>query len=239
MDNFSFYELYYFVFMILIMVYIWFGARNIYNKEYTDFEIRSLHYDEIQTGDILLVTYSDPITIFNQAIISMQFIHAALCSREGSNVYVYEFGNYFGKKVGFLKLTFSEWIKYNKNSLIMINKLKVEDDSKSKRNELSLKLNNFRENNMSDIDYSFLDFMGRYLVPTREYKDFDNTKTDYACYELVLNMLKDIDIIDDLNATETYVTDDMIGMKKFNLSEKYSYDEYFIADINSLKFISD
>lgn len=120
-----------------------------------------------------------------------------------------------------------------------MNKLKVEDDSKSKRNELSLKLNNFRENNMSDIDYSFLDFMGRYLVPTREYKDFDNTKTDYACYELVLNMLKEIDILDDLKATETYVTDDMIGMRKFNLKEEYSYDEYFIADINSLKFISD
>ena len=225
--------------MMLTMVYIWFGARNIYNKEYTYFDIRNLHYDEIETGDILLLTYSDPATVFNQGIICMKFIHAALCSREGSNVYVYEFGNYFGKKIGFLKLPFSEWIKYNKSCLIMINKLKIEDDSKKKRNELSLKLNNFRNDNMSDIDYSFLDFIGRYLIPGTKYQEFDNRRSDYACYELVLNMLKELDIIESLNATETYVTDDMIGMKKFNLGENYNYDEYFIADTNSLKFISD
>jgi len=239
MDIFSFHEFYYFCFIMFIIAYIIFGARSIYNKEYTDFDIRSLNYSDIDTGDILLLTYSEPITVFNQGVICTQFIHASLCSREGSNLYVYEFGNYFGKKIGFLKLSFSEWIKYNKNCLIMINKLKIEDDNKEKRKELSLKLKNFRDDNMTDINYSFLEFIGRYLMPEREYKPFDNTKTDYACYELVLNMLKELEILDSLNATETYVTDDMIGMKKFNLNEQYSYDEYFIADINSLKFISD
>lgn len=225
--------------MILLIVYIWLGARNIYNKEYTHFQTRYLHYDNIQTGDIILLTYSDPITVFNQGIIGMKFIHAALCSREGSNVYVYEFSNYFGEKMGFLKLPFSEWIKYNKNSLMLINKLSIEDDSKEKRDKLSLKLNNFRNNNMTDNDFSFFDYIGRYLMPTIEYKDFDNKKTDYACYELVLNMLKEMDVIESLNATESYVTDDMIGMKNFNLNKGYNYDDYFIADVNSLKFISD
>ena len=239
MHNFSYYEFLYFAFMMLIICYIWFGARNIYNKEYTYFNIRSLHYNEIQTGDVILLTYSDPLTIFNQGIICMKFIHAALCSREGSNVYVYEFGNYFGEKMGFLKLPFSEWIKYNKNCLMMINKLEIEDDSKEKREKLSLKLNNFRNNNMTDNDFNFFDYIGRYLLPTVEYKDFDNTRTDYACYELVLNMLKELDIIESLNATESYVTDDMIGMRNFNLNKQYNYDEYFIAYVNSLKFISD
>lgn len=225
--------------MMLIIVYIWLGARNIYNKEYTYFRTRNLHYSDIQTGDIILLTYSDPITIFNHGLICMKFIHAALCSREGSNVYVYEFGNYFGEKMGFLKLPFSEWIKYNKNGLMMINKLDIEDDSKEKRNNLSLKLNNFRNENMTDKDFSFMDYLGRYLVPTKDYKNFDKTRTDYACYELVLNMLKELNIIESLNATETYVTDDMIGMKKFNLNSEYNYDDYFIADVNSLKFISD
>ena len=76
-----------------------------------------INYSDIDTGDILLLTYSEPITVFNQGVICTQFIHASLCSREGSNLYVYEFGNYFGKKIGFLKLSFSEWIKYNKNCM--------------------------------------------------------------------------------------------------------------------------
>lgn len=239
MNNYSFYEFTYFVFIMISIVYIWLGARNIYNKEYTYFKTRHLHYDDIQTGDIILLTYSDPVTVYNQALMGMKFIHAALCSREGSNVYVYEFSNYFGEKMGFLKLPFSEWIKYNKNCLLMINKLEIEDDTKTKREKLSLKLNNFRNQNMTDKDFSFFDYIGRYLLPTVEYKDFDNKRTDYACYELVLNMLKEMDIIESLNATESYVTDDLIGMKKFNLKSQYNYDEYFIADVNSLKFISD
>lgn len=239
MKNYSFYEFAYFVFIMISIVYIWLGARNIYNKEYTYFKTRHLHYDDIQTGDIILLTYSDPVTVYNQALMGMKFIHAALCSREGSNVYVYEFSNYFGEKMGFLKLPFSEWIKYNKNCLLMINKLEIEDDTKTKREKLSLKLNNFRNQNMTDKDFSFFDYIGRYLAPTVEYKDFDNKRTDYACYELVLNMLKEMDIIESLNATESYVTDDLIGMKKFNLKSQYNYDEYFIADVNSLKFISD
>lgn len=239
MKNYSFYEFAYFVFIMISIVYIWLGARNIYNKEYTYFKTRHLHYDDIQTGDIILLTYSDPVTVYNQALMGMKFIHAALCSREGSNVYVYEFSNYFGEKMGFLKLPFSEWIKYNKNCLLMINKLEIEDDTKTKREKLSLKLNNFRNQNMTDKDFSFFDYIGRYLLPTVEYKDFDNKRTDYACYELVLNMLKEMDIIESLNATESYVTDDLIGMKKFNLKSQYNYDEYFIADVNSLKFISD
>jgi hypothetical protein len=239
MENFSLYEFLYFVFIILLVAYIWLGARNIYSKEYTYFETRYLHYDDIQTGDVLLLSYSDPITIFNQGVICMKFIHAALCSREGTNLYVYEYSNYFDDKMGFLKLPFSEWIKYNKNCLIMINKLGIENDSKAKREQLSLKLNNFRNENMTDQDFSFMDYLGRYLMPTVEYQDFDNKRTDYACYELVLNMLKELDIIESLKATESYVTDDLIGMKKFNLNRKYNYDDYFIADVNSLKFISD
>lgn len=222
-----------------MIVYIWLGARNIYNKEYTYFKIRNLHYNEINTGDILLVAYFAPVTMLNHGITCMKFVHAGLCSREGSNVYVYEFSNYFGEKVGFLKLPFSEWIKYNKHSLIMINKLGIEDDSKTKREQLSLKLNNFRNKNYTDEDFSFFDYITRYLLPGTKYKDFDNSKTDYACYELVLNMLKELNVIESLNATESYVTDDLIGMKKFNLNPQYDYDEYFIADVNSLKFISD
>ena len=200
----SYYEFFYFFFMIILTVYIWLGARNIYNKEYNYFKIRNLHYDQIDTGDIILLSYSAPASVFNQGIICMKFIHAALFSKEGSNLYIIEFGNYFNEKVGFLKIPFSEWIKYNKSALMMYNKLEIENDSRKKRNELSLKINNFRDNNMTNKDFSFFDYLGRYLVPGTEYKDFDTNKTDYACYELVLNILKEVDIIESLNATESY-----------------------------------
>lgn len=237
--NLPYYEFFYFFFIILLIVYIWVGARNIYNKEYHYFKIKNLHYNELDTGDVILLSYSNLTSILNQGVTCMKFMHAALISKEGSNLYVLEFSNYFNKKIGFLKLPFSEWLKYNKNSLMLVNKLKIENDNKEEREKLSLKINNFRDNNMSDKDFIFLEFIGRYLFPENKYKDFDNSRSNYACYELVLNILKDIDIIGSLNATESYVTDDLIGMKKFNLNEDYSYDEYFLADISSLKFISD
>ena len=235
----SYYEFFYFLFMILITVYIWLGARNIYNKEYHFFKIRNLHYDEIDTGDIILLSYSSPTVAFSQGITCMKFIHSALFSKEGSNLYIFEFSNYFNQKVGFLKIPFSEWIKYNKNALMMMNKLRIDDDSREKRDNLSLKINNFRDNNMTNKEFNFFEYLVRYLLPGTEYKDFDATRTDYSCYELILNILKEVDIIQSLNATESYVTDDLIGMKKFNLNKEYSYDEYFLADISSLKFISD
>lgn len=224
---------------MLIIVYIWLGARNIYNKEYSQFDIKSLNYDDINTGDIFLLSYSAPESVYNQGITAMKFIHAAICSREGSNVYVIEFGNYFDKDVGFLKIPFSKWIKYNKSALIMVNKLQIKNDSKDKRDALSRKFNKFRNDNMTDNDFSFIDYIGRYLVPGTKYQHFNPDKTDYACYELVLNMMNDIGMLKLTSSTESYVTDDLIGMKKFDMSPEYSYDEYFIGDTNSLKFISD
>lgn len=237
--NIPYYEFFYFCFIILLVSYIWVGARNIYSKEYYFFKIRNLHYDEIDTGDVILLSYSNMQSIFNQGITCMKFIHAALVSKEGSNLYVFEFSNYFNKKIGFLKLPFSEWLKYNKNSLMLINKLNIKNDNEEKRKKLSLDINNFRNNNMTESDFDFGEYLGRYLFPQNKYKDFDNTRTDYACYELILNILKEIGVIENIGPTESYVTDDLIGMKKFELNSNYDYDEYFLADITSLKFISD
>lgn len=237
--DFSIYEFLYFSFTMIVVIHIWLGARHLYNKDFHGMKIRNLHYSDIQTGDIILTAYSGPESVYHQGVMSMKFIHASICSREGSHVYVYELANYFGEKVGFLKIPFSEWIKYNKNSLMMINKLSIKDDSKRKRNELALKFHLFRESHRMDNDFSFVDYIGRYLVPTTRYKDFDNTRTDYACYELVLNIMKESGIIESMMATEQYVTDDLIDMKRFDLNENFSYEDHYLVDISSLLFISD
>ena len=56
---------------MFIIAYIIFGARSIYNKEYTDFDIRSLNYSDIDTGDILLLTYSEPKLFLTKVL----FVH--------------------------------------------------------------------------------------------------------------------------------------------------------------------
>jgi len=222
-----------------MILYILLGARCIFNKEYNNYKIKYLHYDDIDTGDILLVSYSSLNSMLNHSVIGLKFIHAAVCSREGSNLYVYELANYFDKKVGFLKLPFSEWIKYNKNTLIMLNKLYIQDDSLQKRKNLSLKFNNFREKYITGREFDILDFFPRYLSPSRQYKEMDFNRENYACYEVVLSMLKESGIIENIMSTENYTTDDLVGMKSFDLNEKYNYDEYFLADIQSLKFMAD
>lgn len=237
--DFSIYEFLYFSFTMIVIIHIWLGARHLYNKDFNDMKVRYLHYSDIQTGDILLTTYSGVESVYHQGVMSMKFVHASLCSREGSHVYVYELANYFGEKVGFLKIPFSEWIRYNKNALMLINKLNIKDDSPKKRNQLAMRFNKYRDTHRMDNDFSFVDFIGRYLVPTQRYKDFDNTKTDYACYEVVLNTLKECGVIDTMMATEQYYTDDLIDMKRLNLNDEYSYDEHYLVDISSLLFISD
>jgi hypothetical protein len=222
-----------------MIVYILLGARCIFNKEYNDYKIKFLHYDDINTGDILLVSYSSLNSMLNHSVLGLKFIHTTICSREGSNLYVYELANYFDKKIGFLKLPFTEWIKYNKNSLIMVNKLKIEEDSPEERKNLSLKFNNFREKYIMGVEFDILDFFPRYLSPAKHYKELNFDRENYACYEVILSMLKESGIIENLMSTENYTTDDLIGMKSFVLNEKYNYDEYFLADIQSLRFMVD
>jgi len=224
---------------MIIIIHIWLGARNLYNKDFSGMKIRNLHYSDIQTGDIILTAYSGPESVYHHGVMSMKFVHASLCSREGSHVYVYELANYFGEKVGFLKIPFSEWIKYNKNCLMLINKLSIKDDSPKKRKELAMKFNKYRDLHRMDKDFSFMDYIGRYLVPTTRYRDFDNTRTDYACYELVLNILKECDVIETMKATEQYYTDDLINMERIKLNEEFEYTDNYLVDISSLLFISD
>ena len=221
------------------MIYIITGARNIYNSDYRDFEVKHLHYSDIDTGDILLVGYDSYPTMFNRSLICLKFVHSAICVKEDGKLYIYEFNNYFNEKIGFLRLTFSEWFKYNKNSLLFFNKLNIKNDSKEKRKELASKFMSFRKQNTFENNWNFLDYLGRYLFPNEKYEEFDKTKTHYACFELVLHMLRDSDIIGPIQATEQYVTDDLIGMKKFDMKEGYDYDDYHIADVTSLKLFGD
>lgn len=233
------YEVSYFLFISMCIFYIILGSRLIYTKDYRDIMQNNLNYDDINTGDLLLVSYSNIDSITSNSMMGLKFTHAAICSKEGSNIYVYELANYFEEITGFIKIPFSEWLMYNKNTLILYNKLKIVNDSRIKRDFLSIMMNKFRNKHMTDNVFNMVDFSLRYLNPETEYSELDFPNKNYACHEVVLSMMKEVGIILDMKSTENYTTEDMVGMKNFNLRSSFSYDEYFISDITSLVGICD
>ena len=237
--NLFIYEVLYFFIIITIVVYIILGGRHIYNKDYRDFRIENLYYDNIDTGDIFLVSYSNVLGVLNHAFLSLKFIHTAICVKDDSNLYILEFANYFNKYIGFMKMPFSKWINLNKNHLILVNKMKIVSELPNERKEIAKKFLNYYEENKTEIDLDFMMFMYKHLTPSNKYTKFDPKRTDYACYEILSSMLKETGILHSLKSTESYRTDDFIGMNGFDLNPQYSYDNFFIADISGLKFISD
>lgn len=227
--------------MISIIIII-LSSRSIYKKEFKNLQTKNLYYDDINTGDLLFVHYN--IRNVFQSLTCPRFGHICLCSNEGSNKFIYEYSNYFeGKYYGFLKLPFSEWLKYNKNNNIFINKLHIKNEKKYDRKEISFKFNLYKRNNVS---YNILNFK-------KYYKDYLNTynyksnslkppKRENAipCYQLIIHMLSDVGIIESPKFNiENMKPDDMVYMNNFNLNPRFSYNEGYMTNINSLKFISD
>ena len=83
-----YYDFIYFVLTCLIIFFIVISSRSIYRKEFKDIKTINLHYDEIDTGDLLFVHYDFNYHI--HGILSSFFSHVAICSREDSNLYVYD-----------------------------------------------------------------------------------------------------------------------------------------------------
>ena len=235
----SYYELFYFLLIMTCILYIILGSRLIYTKDYRDLTRNFLHYNDINTGDLFLVSYSNIDSITSNSMMGLKFTHAAICSREGTNLYIYELANYFEEITGFIKMPFSEWLKYNKNTLILYNKLNIVNDNNIKRKYLSIMFDKFHKKYATDAVFNMVDFSLRYLNPESDYSELDFSKKNYACYEVILSMMKDVGIISELKSTENYTTEDMIGMKNFKLRSSFNYNEHFITDIRSLTFLSD
>lgn len=223
---------------MIIIIYIILAARANYEKDFRNIKTINLHYDEINTGDLLFVYYD--INYHIHSLMSAVFGHVCICSREDSNLYVYEYHNYFYKYYGLLKLPFSEWLKYNRKNTICINKLKIKEDSKYKRNDLSNKLNKFRRKNNSNHFLDFNQYISKYIRYNENKIKTPKKTHGIPCYQLIVHMLKDSGII--LNSKFSIYNmkpDDLICMDKFNLNKNYNYDEFNIANINSLRFIMD
>lgn len=227
--------------MISIIIII-LSSRSIYKKEFKNLQTKNLYYDDIKTGDLLFVHYN--IRHVLQSLTCPRFGHICLCSKEDSNTFIYEYSNYFeGKYYGFLKLPFSEWLKYNKNNNIFINKLHIKNEKECDRKGISRKFNLYKRKNVS---YNILNFK-KYYTDYLNIYDYDNNvlkepKRENAipCYQLIIHMLNNVGIIKSPKFNiNNMKPDDMVYMNSFNLNPRFSYDEGYMANINSLKFISD
>lgn len=209
-------------------------------KDFTNIQTRYLYYDSLNTGDMLFIHYD--VRYFLQGLTCPRFGHVCLCSKEGSNTFIYEYSNYFdGKYYGFLKLPFSEWLKYNKNNNIFINKLTINNEKKQDRKEISDKFNLYRKNNVSYNLLNFKKYYKDYLIRDLE-NDIKPPKQSNAipCYQLIVHMLKYAGILESSKFNiKNMKPDDMVYMNCFNLNPKFSYDEGYMVNINGLRFIVD
>ena len=119
MNNFN--NILLFLFTIILLIILLFFAINILLVDDTPDEERYIDVDEIQTGDIFMVSYQNKIAKIQKAFTKSEWVHSGLVwkDEESGIVYILEGSNYRDKNYkGFFKMEFEKWFYKNRRNII-------------------------------------------------------------------------------------------------------------------------
>jgi len=255
MSKFKIYALFY---LIIVLIYFLLGARFIYTKDFNELKIKNLYLDEIKTGDTFMVSYQQFYRIFGDSLIGLNFTHSSTAYWENGKLYFVEYAYYTEEYNGIMKMPYHEWIKFNKNALILVNKLKIINDEIVERkilnDKIKLFLNDFERKD--DLNASFNLGWNRFRQdyknskeplsrfwnsmlgqPNNVYKriDPDNNK-ETTCVEITACLLCEIGIIKK-NKSISYLPSKFIGMKGFDCNTNFDFSEHYICDLSNFKHL--
>lgn len=209
-----------FVLLILFISYRVTFASDLPKTVY-DFETESL-----KTGDILGVGYRHPFGWFVTAWSGSIWSHTGIVWRDPKNdeVFVLEAGNYGGKYNGVIKIPIVVWVRINKGSHIGLSRLKTKDGrvlcpKKVMKNFKKLK------------KYVLLDtYSWRWYRLLRKKPYFKQTRTNYTCYELIVELFQECGVIKKLYSCSSYFpTDIMEG--RIDLECGYEYTKPILLNV--------
>lgn len=220
------------IFIFFLYLYVGYRYMFIYNnnKDIVTF----IDKKDIKTGDIIILNFNKN-NVFTDGIFGFKFYHAAIALWENEELYFIEYAWYNDKKEGIIKHHYSEFSYYNIDSVMMLNKLVIKDDSEEKRKKLSHDILKFYETvkKVKDIEPGFGLGWYRFLTQHKDkYKplNFEESK-NVTCLEILSCLLCEIGIVKK-NKSISYLPTKFINMEGFDFEKNYSYDKNFLCNLS-------
>ena len=219
----------------MLTIYLLFGMRFLYYKDYDGLKVKELHLDDIHSGDVFLLSYNNPMIIFVESLMGINFQHTAVAVKDKGQLYIIEYAGYKDIDKGVIKIPFSLWMKLNKNTYMLRNKIhfKNEEDEETLRREI---LKYFEitktDKTLGGINPTWL----RFMFPSNKYKGV-NTNEEMICTEYTASVLIETGIALPSRGVEGFSPQDFIGLKGFNVNQKYSYTHDICDNSYILNFV--
>lgn len=232
------------------------GAGFIRCKKLSHIKIQNLYLDEIKTGDTFMISYQNKYRILSDSLIGLNFTHSSTAYWEDGKLYFIEYAYYNEKWNGIMKIPFQIWINFNKNTIILINKLKIINHEKEERKKLGMNIEKFYQEfkRKDDLEPNFSlnwnrfrqdsnnpkNVMSRFInllvgIPENKYERIDPDKNKLlTCVEITACLLCETGIVKK-DKSISYMPSKFVGMKGFSLNNNYNYDEHYICDISNFK----
>jgi hypothetical protein len=151
----------------------------------------------LRTGDILSVGYRQAFGWFVTGWSGSIWSHVGIVWVDPDNgeIFVLEAANYGGNYKGVIKIPISRWTRINRKSYLGLSRLRGRcPDSKA--------LIEAFEKRKSYAKLESYNWRWYRLLYTTPY--FEETRSNYTCYELVITMLQDAGIMRKINACSSY-----------------------------------
>jgi hypothetical protein len=192
--------------VILIIFYAHRGGNNVkVNNPITR--------DNFDTGDLLFVRYDNPLGYFMRLISGSVWTHVAMIYRdEKQNLYVMETANYprpaykdsKTKHKGVLFMPIEEWFQLNRKRDISIMKLTTPGDFD--KDSLLFEFSKVSDRKLDTVGVSW-----SRLIFNKNYEEYKNLQYNITCYELVVHLLQQSDIVEKELAPMSYFPRNIIN----------------------------
>lgn len=200
--------------IIIFLILIVFIAARITFVDDIPTIVEHLEPSTLKTGDIVATGYNNPFGGFVTAWSGSIWSHVGIIwvHPRTDQVFVLEAAMYGGEYNGVFKIPLEIWISVNKKSYIGLIRIKGRLDP-------LLLIRKFNERKSYVILDKYNLGWHRLLKKTPYYHEI---RKNYTCYELVVSVLQDCEVIKKLHTCSSYFPGDIMK-SNIPLEEKYSY----------------
>jgi len=210
--------------LAMILMYVCYSGY-VYTMKYENDILKIARLEDIEDGDILLVSYKDVKRIIVQGFGFLKYFHPSLvCTKDGTRC-VMELANYNDDAKDYHIMPLSQWLKINKKHSILLNKLQNDNLDVNRKEINTFILDYYTKHSSLNLKGDILGFLNPYL----EYEEVQHNK-EYLCYEIVADIYIKLGILK--KQSTTYYTPEKF--ESLNLINGY-YQKSSILDLSELK----
>jgi hypothetical protein len=206
------FDLIHFLSLILILFVLikTFFAENVVSRS---IDKKTLH-ENFETGDLVFVNYNNPFGYFMRGWTNSVWTHVGMIMKSEEGIFVLETSDYsrdgiktkLKKEKGILVVPFDEWMNLNKNHMKAYSSLKV--PKSYDRNNILLAFLKIQEKNLDGFSVG-PDVWSKVLFKL-PYEYSDNVNRNITCFELIIKVYQDSNVMKKVYTPGSYYTSDII-----------------------------